>query len=109
MSGRVATDIAFSNALFVASLWAVKEWLLTQHVGAFWTLMRVLACGALGLVLREVASGDVPKILAAASSAKVRTRSIVSPRGHSGHGNLLLFEKADHTSDGLCGLCSPAR
>jgi zinc transporter 5/7 len=73
VSGRVATDIVFSNALLVVSVWAIKEWLLSQNVGAFWVLMRVLACGALGLGMREVASGDVPKALEAASSAKVRT------------------------------------
>jgi hypothetical protein len=73
VSGRVATDIVFSNALLVVSVWTIKEWLLSQNVGAFWVLMRVLACGALGLVMREVTSGDVPKALEAASSAKVRT------------------------------------
>ena len=72
MSGRVVTDIVFSNALLVASLWTVREWLLSQNVGAFWVVMRVLACGALGLVLKETASGNAQKALAAASSAKVR-------------------------------------
>lgn len=81
MSGRVATDIAFSNALLVASLWIVKEWFLTQNVGVFWVLMRILACCALGRVLREVATGGVPKALVAASSAKVRARlTFFSPR-----------------------------
>jgi hypothetical protein len=73
VSGRVATDIVFSNALLVVSVWTIKEWLLSQNVGAFWVLMRVLACGALGLVMREVVSGDVSKASEAASSAKVRT------------------------------------
>lgn len=72
VSGRVATDIVFSNALLVVALWTTREWLLSQDVGAFWVLMRILACGALGLGLREVASGDAPKALEAASSAKVR-------------------------------------
>jgi zinc transporter 5/7 len=72
VSGRVATDIVFSNALLVVSVWTIKEWLLSQNVGAFWVLMRVLACGALGLVMREAASGDMSKALEAASSAKVR-------------------------------------
>src|SRR5216683_4566953 len=73
VSGRVATDIVFSNALVAVSLWTVKEWFLSQNVGAFWVLMRILACGALGLSLREVTSGDAPKALATASSAKART------------------------------------
>jgi hypothetical protein len=73
VSGRVATDIVFSNALLVVSLWTVKEWFLSQNVGAFWVLMRILACSALGLSLREVMSGDAPKALATASSAKART------------------------------------
>lgn len=72
VSGRVVTDIVFSNALLVASLWTVREWLLSQNVGAFWVVMRVLACGALGLVVRETASGNAQKAWAAASSAKVR-------------------------------------
>ncbi|KAI9511526.1 hypothetical protein F5148DRAFT_993579, partial [Russula earlei] len=58
ISGRVATDIVFSNALLVASLWTIRECLLSQNVGAFWILMRILACGALGLVLRDLTSGD---------------------------------------------------
>jgi len=73
VSARVATDIVFSNALLAVSLWTVKEWFLSQNVGAFWVLMRILACSALGLSLREVMSGDAPKALATASSAKVRT------------------------------------
>src|SRR5258707_2456510 len=73
ISGRVATDIVFSNALLVVSIWTIKEWLLSQNVGAFWVRRRVLACGALGLVMREVASGDASKALEAASSAKVCT------------------------------------
>ncbi|KAI9440478.1 hypothetical protein H4582DRAFT_1937084 [Lactarius indigo] len=63
VSGRVVTDIVFSNALLVVSLWTVKEWLLSQNVGAFWVVMRVFACGALGLVLRETASGNAQKAL----------------------------------------------
>jgi hypothetical protein len=77
VSGRVATDIVFSNALLVVALWTTREWLLSQNVGAFWVLMRILACGALGLGLREVASGDAPKALEAASSAKVRTHALL--------------------------------
>lgn len=73
ISGRVAAEIVFSNALLVISLWTIKEWFLSQNIGAFWVLMRILACGALGLGLREVATGDTSKVLAAASSAKVCT------------------------------------
>ena len=73
MSGRVVTDIVFSNALLVVSLWTVRGWLLSQNVGSLWVVMRVFACGALGLVLRESASGNAQKALAAASLAKVRT------------------------------------
>jgi zinc transporter 5/7 len=63
----------FSNALLAVSLWTVKEWLLSQNVGAFWVLIRILACGALGLGFKEVVTGDAPKAFAAVSSAKVRT------------------------------------
>ena len=77
VSGRVATDIVFLNAVLVASLWTVKEWLLSQNVGVFWVLMRILGCGALGLGFKEVATGDAPKAFAAASSAKVRASFIL--------------------------------
>ena len=78
VSGRVATDIVFSNALLAVSLWVVKEWLLSQNVGAFWVLIRLLACGALGLGFKEVVTGDAPKAFAAASSAKVHTPFVLS-------------------------------
>jgi zinc transporter 5/7 len=67
----------FSNALLAVSLWTVKEWLLSQNVGAFWVLMRILACGALGLGLKEIVAGDAPKAFAAASSAKVLTSFVL--------------------------------
>ena len=69
----------FSNALLAVSLWTVKEWLLSQNVGAFWVLIRILACGALGLGFKEVVTGDAPKAFAAVSSAKVRNPLRSSP------------------------------
>ncbi|KAI0272645.1 cation efflux family-domain-containing protein [Gloeopeniophorella convolvens] len=65
VSRRVVTDVIFSNALLVAALWTVKEWLLAHNVGPFWILMRVLACNAVVLVFREWVFGDPMK-----SSAK---------------------------------------
>ncbi|KAI0296031.1 cation efflux family-domain-containing protein [Russula brevipes] len=90
VSGRVATDILFSNALLVASLWTVKEWLLSQNVGAFWVLIRVLACGAVGLLSRLVASGDAPKALAAVSSAKWTVLAMGSVAYFLQQGSLLV-------------------
>ncbi|KAH9989852.1 cation efflux family-domain-containing protein [Russula vinacea] len=90
VSGRVATDIVFSNALLVVALWTTKEWLLSQNIGAFWVLMRVLACGALGLVFREVASGDVPRALEAVSSAKWTVLAMGSVAYFLQQGSLLV-------------------
>ncbi|KAH9036312.1 cation efflux protein [Lactarius pseudohatsudake] len=90
LSGRVVTDIVFSNALLVISLWTVREWLLSQNVGTFWVVMRVLACGALGLVLRETASGNAQKALAAASSAKPSLLFIASVAHFLQQGSLLF-------------------
>jgi hypothetical protein len=39
--------------LFVLSLYAGKEWLLDYEVGVFWVVMRVLACGGLGVLVWE--------------------------------------------------------
>ncbi|KAI0255785.1 cation efflux family-domain-containing protein, partial [Lactifluus subvellereus] len=61
-----------------------------QNVGAFWVLMRILACCALGLVLREVPSGGVPKALAAASSAKWTTLAMASVAYFLQQGSLLV-------------------
>ncbi|KAH9176001.1 cation efflux protein [Lactarius sanguifluus] len=90
LSGRVVTDIVFSNALLVVSLWTVREWLLSQNVGTFWVVMRVFACGALGLVLRETASGNAQKALAAASSAKPSLLFIASVAHFLQQGSLLF-------------------
>ena len=45
--------ILLSNVLFVFSIYASKEWLLTYDVGIFWVLMRVLACGGFGVLVWE--------------------------------------------------------
>ena len=109
VSGRVATDIVFSNALLVVALWTTREWLLSQNVGAFWVLMRILACGALGLGLREVASGDAPKALEAASSAKVRTHALLFFFLPSVFAVLNGGQKVDRAGYGLRSLLCPTR
>ncbi|KAI9461457.1 cation efflux protein [Boletus coccyginus] len=45
--------IVLSNILFVLALFAAKESLLSYDVGVFWVVMRVLALGALGMLVRE--------------------------------------------------------
>ena len=37
----------------MVSLYAGKEWLLNYEVGIFWVVMRVLACGGLGVLVWE--------------------------------------------------------
>ncbi|KAH8978072.1 cation efflux protein, partial [Lactarius akahatsu] len=61
-----------------------------QNVDAFWVVMRVFACGALGLVLRETASGNTQKALAAASSAKPSLLFIASVAHFLQQGSLLF-------------------
>ncbi|KAH0836579.1 cation efflux protein [Lanmaoa asiatica] len=43
--------IVLSNILFVLALFAAKESLLSYDVGVFWVVMRVLALGALGMLV----------------------------------------------------------
>ena len=50
---KLIPRILFSNVLFVFSIYACKEWLLTYDVGIFWVLMRVLACGGFGVLVWE--------------------------------------------------------
>ena len=45
--------IVLSNILFVLALYAAKESLLSYDVGVFWVVMRVLALGALGMLVWE--------------------------------------------------------
>jgi zinc transporter 5/7 len=59
--GKHIPRILLSNALFVFSLYASKEWLLDLDVGVFWVVMRVLACGGLCVLFWEVMSGQVVK------------------------------------------------
>ena len=47
--------------LSVLALHAAKEWLLNMDIGVFWVVMRVLACGGLGVVVWEGATGQLRK------------------------------------------------
>ncbi|KAI0047247.1 cation efflux protein [Auriscalpium vulgare] len=70
VSGRHLSNIVLSNAVLVVSLWTTREWLLAQEVGAFWVLMRMLACSGLGVLAKEAFTGDIPKAMTLAGSAK---------------------------------------
>ncbi|KAF8449122.1 cation efflux family-domain-containing protein [Boletus edulis BED1] len=50
---RAFPKIALSNILFVLALFAAKESLLSYDVGVVWVVMRVLALGALGVLVWE--------------------------------------------------------
>ena len=43
------------------SLYAGKEWLLDYEVGVFWVVMRVLACGGLGVLVWEGLTKQIAK------------------------------------------------
>jgi solute carrier family 30 (zinc transporter), member 5/7 len=47
--------------LYVFALHAGKEWLLDLNIGVFWLVMRVLACGGLGVLIWEGMTGQVKK------------------------------------------------
>ncbi|KAG7093838.1 hypothetical protein E1B28_007477 [Marasmius oreades] len=58
---RFLPKILFSNVCFVLSLLLAKEWLLEFHVGVFWVVMRVLACGGLSVLVWEGITGHLGK------------------------------------------------
>ncbi|KNZ80134.1 Zinc transporter 7 [Termitomyces sp. J132] len=54
-------NILLSNVLVAFSIFAAKEWLLDLGVGVFWVVMRVLACGGLGVLVWEGLTGQMAK------------------------------------------------
>jgi len=58
---RHIPNILLSNVLYVFALHAGKEWLLDLNIGVFWLVMRVLACGGLGVLIWEGVTGQVKK------------------------------------------------
>ncbi|KAG5645716.1 hypothetical protein DXG03_005411 [Asterophora parasitica] len=51
----------FFTQYIVLALHAAKEWLLDLDAGVFWVLMRVLACGGLGVLVWEGFTGQMAK------------------------------------------------
>ncbi|KAF8972631.1 cation efflux family-domain-containing protein [Flammula alnicola] len=58
---KLVPRILLSNALFVFAVHASKEWLLNFDVGVFWVVMRVLACGGLGVLVWEGITAQTAK------------------------------------------------
>jgi hypothetical protein len=58
---KLLPQIFLANVLFVGTLYAGKEWLLDFDVGVFWLVMRVLACGGLGVLVWERMTGQLAK------------------------------------------------
>ncbi|TRM65177.1 hypothetical protein BD626DRAFT_487931 [Schizophyllum amplum] len=58
---RHLPQIFLSNVLYAFALYAGKEWLLEFDVGVFWVLMRVLACGGVGVLVWEGRTGQLAK------------------------------------------------
>ncbi|KAF7430574.1 putative zinc transporter msc2 [Pleurotus ostreatus] len=48
-----------SNLLLAGVVYLGKEWLLSQDVGMFWVVMRLLACGGLGILVWEGITGQM--------------------------------------------------
>lgn len=61
ISNKLIPIILPSNVIFVLALYAAKELLLSYDVGVFWVLMRVLACGGLGMLTWEAFTGKLMK------------------------------------------------
>ena len=61
ISSKTLPRIVLANLGFVVAIQATKKWLLDYEVGAFWVLMRVLACGGVGVLLWEALTGQVRK------------------------------------------------
>ncbi|KAG2011611.1 hypothetical protein CC2G_011705 [Coprinopsis cinerea AmutBmut pab1-1] len=61
ISSKTLPRVVLANVLFVVAIQTTKEWLLDYDVGAFWVLMRVLACGGLGALVWEGVTGQVKK------------------------------------------------
>ncbi|PFH45909.1 hypothetical protein AMATHDRAFT_70910 [Amanita thiersii Skay4041] len=53
--------IFLSDTLFILSLYAGKEWLLEYDIGVFWVVIRVLACGGLGMLTWAGVTGGVKR------------------------------------------------
>lgn len=61
ISSRQIPRLVVADVLFVLAVLLTKEWLLDFDVGVFWVVMRVLACGGLGVLVWEVATQQVAK------------------------------------------------
>jgi len=59
--GRQIPKLVVVDVLFVISLQSAKEWLLDLDIGVFWVVMRVLACGGLGVLGWEMMTQQVMK------------------------------------------------
>ncbi|KAG7443615.1 cation efflux protein [Guyanagaster necrorhizus] len=58
---RYLPKILISSALFATSLHLGKDWLLEYDVGIFWVVMRVLACGGVGVMVWEGLTGQLAR------------------------------------------------
>lgn len=56
---RLWPKLIISNILYATALLAGKEWLLDYDVGVFWVVMRVLACGGVGVLVWEAFTGQL--------------------------------------------------
>ncbi|KAF9443664.1 cation efflux protein [Macrolepiota fuliginosa MF-IS2] len=59
LSSKQIPKLVAADILFVITLQSAKEWLLDFDVGVFWVVMRVLACGGLGVLVWEVMTQQV--------------------------------------------------
>ncbi|KXN89388.1 putative zinc transporter cis4 [Leucoagaricus sp. SymC.cos] len=61
ISSKQIPKLVAADILFVVTLQSTKEWLLDFDVGVFWVVMRVLACGGLGVLVWELMTQQVAK------------------------------------------------
>lgn len=61
ISSKQIPRLMVADVLVVVAFQSTKEWLLDFDVGVFWVVMRVLACGGLGVLVWEVGTQQVAK------------------------------------------------
>lgn len=61
ISSKEIPRLVIADVVFVVTLQSAKEWLLDFDVGVFWVVIRVLACGGLGVLVWELMTQQVAK------------------------------------------------
>lgn len=72
ISKQLISPSLLLHTLFAFTFWSTREWIFMQGVGAFWVIMRLLACIGLGVMVREAYTGGLGKLASAVRYVDVR-------------------------------------